>query len=345
MEIEPTYQELLERIAAYIKNRKNVAIAGIHDAGKTYLFNQLKQENKNKSVAFFDLSTTKSPTKRDLQVNPKYQEIREKGGVLVINFGYKVTPSESFLKYLETSRQEVSKKFSWVLFTNYSSYKKEGDIIYHKMFKVNFIPIPALKRKDMQLMAKDYEREMGKIDPKLVEQVVGLSGGNPGLFKSLWSVARRDSGLTKVMGEPSLLARLEKITEELDDKEVLVLLKKSDNRKILSRLKLIGFMKPSGEIFSPLLREYLVSLLEEEGLDLKLSLSEKRLLKLFAENEGSIVSRDDIAKALWKNKWNEKYSDWAIDTAIKSLRAKIKGTKYGGKVLTKRGEGYYLKKN
>ncbi len=73
---------------------------------------------------------------------------------------------------------------------------------------------------------------------------------------------------------------------------------------------------------------------------LMLTPSQRTLLNLFEENQGDIVSRDMIAEAIWKESWETKYSDWAIDQLISALRDKLELVLPESRIVTKKREGY-----
>jgi DNA-binding winged helix-turn-helix (wHTH) protein len=55
------------------------------------------------------------------------------------------------------------------------------------------------------------------------------------------------------------------------------------------------------------------------------------------------VGRDDIAKAIWRGEWTEKYSDWAIDKLVSKLKKKLIFSNY--EILTIKNRGYQLMKH
>lgn len=64
------------------------------------------------------------------------------------------------------------------------------------------------------------------------------------------------------------------------------------------------------------------------------------LLKSFFEKRPNIlVTRDEVAKELWGEDWEDKYSDWALDQAMYSLR---KILPEGESLQTLRNRGYIL---
>ena len=50
---------------------------------------------------------------------------------------------------------------------------------------------------------------------------------------------------------------------------------------------------------------------------------EKRVIKLLLQNQGGVVRRDTLGKAVWQTEVDDKYTDWALDQIIKRLRNKL----------------------
>ncbi len=53
------------------------------------------------------------------------------------------------------------------------------------------------------------------------------------------------------------------------------------------------------------------------------SQQEQSVIRLFIGSNLRIVTRDEVAQALWANGWSEKYSDWAIDQIMSRIRKKL----------------------
>jgi len=75
---------------------------------------------------------------------------------------------------------------------------------------------------------------------------------------------------------------------------------------------------------------------------MSMTISQRKLMQHLEENQGKIVSRESIAQVIWGENWETKYSDWAIDQLISTLRKQMQLIKYEGKLVTKRGEGIAL---
>jgi DNA-binding winged helix-turn-helix (wHTH) protein len=73
------------------------------------------------------------------------------------------------------------------------------------------------------------------------------------------------------------------------------------------------------------------------------STNEINVYKTFIQKKGGLVSRDDIAKALWPEDTTENYSDWAIDKTISRMRKKLDDSKRPYKYITTiKGKGFKL---
>jgi hypothetical protein len=269
----------------------------------------------------------------------------KKNSVIFINLGYGAVPQVKSLKYLVNIKSQnlIS---TWVLFCNYPTYRQEGNFIYQKSIRVNFLPILPLNKEDTKVSKEIYEKLFGKIDLKCLAKVENLSGGNPGLYKSLWRIfeQKKDQTIESILTQSSLVERLERISDELGWEDVKVILGESNDLRSYARLRLFGYLNSGGKPFTPLLVKYLEKLKESREFELILTPSEKSVLRLLESREGEVVLRDDIAKMIWVDTWTEKYSDWAIDSIISGIRKKLGGTSFGGKIMVKKKEGFYLKK-
>jgi DNA-binding winged helix-turn-helix (wHTH) protein len=80
--------------------------------------------------------------------------------------------------------------------------------------------------------------------------------------------------------------------------------------------------------------------LGEEYIQHRFTSKQIRILTLLLKNKYNVTSRDQIAQILWKDYWQEKYSDWAINKFIQRLRIKLEENlinKASIKTLKKKG--------
>lgn len=69
---------------------------------------------------------------------------------------------------------------------------------------------------------------------------------------------------------------------------------------------------------------------------------ETEILELFIKNTTSIITKDNIAKVIWRDDYLNMYSDQTIDKHISNIRKKLKELDFKGVIRSKKGTGYYL---
>lgn len=82
-------------------------------------------------------------------------------------------------------------------------------------------------------------------------------------------------------------------------------------------------------------------LINRVPVDTMLSRKEYRLFRLLLEKRNTIVTREEVAAALWPGEGAEAYSDWAIDQTVARLRKRFDGLTIPPDALrVVRGKGY-----
>lgn len=66
------------------------------------------------------------------------------------------------------------------------------------------------------------------------------------------------------------------------------------------------------------------------------------ILTLLESEEGKVVEKEDIAKAVWGEDWASEYSQWALDKMISRLRKKLEKHNFKKVLKTVRGRGIVL---
>jgi hypothetical protein len=309
------------------------------------------------------LSQTKKTTTRYKSFQDIYKELAaltaEKGLILAINIDHEVNLDQEFFNILISLRNTFGWQFSYLIFASISLLlrKKFAPAAFQKVIQRNIIPILPLAKESSQAVIRSYEERYQKPLPKkLEEKIIELSGGNPGLIKTLYLQASE----TKSWQEPNLedvglRSRLQRILGELP-KEYLGTLKEVASQKqpknmiVLNFLKKFGYLTSANKIFSPLLGKFITdykqgrttqAVPKEEAINASLTRSQRLLLNHFEENQGKIITREDIAKLLWGESWADRYSDWAIDQLVHNLRRKLKKVSGVGKIQTKKREGFF----
>lgn len=198
------------------------------------------------------------------------------------------------------------------------------------------------------------------------EKIIKKCGSHLWLLKYVTRSFRddKDMSLEDIFDSDQIYFRLEQIYNSLQDCEKIVLQKLIKNEVIednvekhclryLSKMNLIS----NEEITIPLLAEYIRKsmpkvnihitdqhiLLNNIQVDAHFSRQEKRAFKSLLDFKNQIVTRDQLAKAIWPINTEESYSDWAVDRLIARLREKIVNLGIPKDLIkTFRNKGYML---
>lgn len=363
------YQKILQGASEVLSTGMPVSVVGMYDSGKGYLFGNFDEKwiNKETTVIKVDLSGTYSDLTKTLEAlnlglaanldNWKAQNkledlklalvklLKKQPVLLVFHIGFLESINEDFVLALYNLRNLLGKNLNWLVFANYY-FLKTADLkhrdIFEKTFFSHLIKIKPLAKADALLAVQDTIPEVAKLKSADWNILYTLSGGNIGLLRSLTLQYSSERRILNPENNLEILSRTRKILGELNRKEIAVLLEKNDSTEIISRLVDFGYLDKNGRIFSPLIEK----ILKEKPLaNVKkgdLTPSQQSIYKLLQEAKGEVVNRDAIASAMWGEGWNDKYSDWAIDQAIYSLRQRLLEIGSREKIEAKKGQGFIL---
>lgn len=313
------------------------AILSCRDMGKDIVFENLvkdlSQRKGEEEVLAADVTDLV-----DLEEALDTVENAENPMVAVLNFS--IDEDISFaLRKLSNIRTKRDAAFVYIVFVNLRHVRELIASKDKALFRSVYMITPFDKLDSMKLL-EDFEfRYSRKITEELKQEIFKLAQGQVGLMKSLFLYAVRNENKlpdTKELLElPSVIHRLESILndafETMKDEEI--------ESKLWIYAKL-GLVK-SGRMFNPLLEKYFKKLQQEKKpIEDLLSYSEKTVFELFKKNIEKLVTRDDVARTLWGNEWETKYSDWAIDQTVYRIRKAVQNTPY--KLQTKKKQGFVL---
>lgn len=277
--------------------------------------------------------------------------------VFIINIGYQIPVENSFFSLLSQLRNLLGWNFNTLFFAN-TGFLFQTNIsskLFDKVFKKNICPILPLNTEDSELILHKYEiRYQKKVDQFVKEKIIRLSGGNPGFIKGLYLQAIDEKEWKKPnIIDDRLFFRIHRLMRELpkEYQDSLYQASISANIPLISNfLSTYGYLI-NKKTFSSLLALYLkekktteTNIFFQEDLEdilqTKLTHAEQRIFECLRKTPNRIINRDMLAKALWKEAWADRYSDWAIDQCVHELRRKLFAIKIAGSIQTKKGEGY-----
>lgn len=268
------------------------------------------------------------------------------------------TANELFL-FLNRLRNLLGWRFSYIIFTTarlllHPDYARP---LIDKVLKRNLIAVQPLDKENSNAVLANYEERYSKaLSSSLQRQVLELAGGNPGLIKALYlQASTSDSWKKPDVLDERIYFRLEGVVRDMPE-NIREAAKKHRLIKTGSATQPFyhfGYFiadKTSYRLFSPIFDDFL-NIYPTKGPKLKephtlpnaellhLTKSQRTLLAYLEGRSGELVTKDDIAKALWGDAWADRYSDWAIDQLLSTLRKKMSTIKHDGTIVTKKGEG------
>lgn len=357
MKIASYYQKLLETSLNAAKSMEPITFAGMFDCGVDYLFSLsiplFEAELDECSVIFLDLSglSKKEEIESEIRfaVSEKIPEIPKDAGfdditkairtaaknktvLLVLYLGQDGQTDKSLYQFLNRTRNYLGWRFSYCLFATCRILRQhQGDPLIEKVLKRNLIPVLPLSNEDANVVLQNYEERYKKSLTSVTRQIIiDLSGGNPGLIKALYlqAITNQLWKAPDMLGE-QLYFRLKGVVEDMPD-DIMV------TRYGYSSLD------PFLQKFRHVYKTHGPKPMQPKSIDpylLHFSKSQRKVIEYLKEHTGALVTKDDLAKILWGEDWADRYSDWAIDQLISTLREKLAAAKHDGRIVTKKGEG------
>lgn len=357
MKIAPYYQKLLELGLQAAKSMEPITCAGMFDCGVDYLFSLsiplFEAELDKCTVVFVDLSglSKKEEIESELRfaVSEKISDIPADAGfdditkavrkaakiqpvLLVLYLGQDGQTDKSLFQFLNRTRNYLGWRFSYCIFTSCRVLRQyQENPLVEKVLKRNLISVLPLSKEDVDVVLQNYEERYKRSVASVTRQkIIDLSGGNPGLIKALYLQAI-SMQLWKApdMLEEQLYFRLKGIVEDMPD-------------DIMATRYGYTSLDPLVHKFRQIYKTHGPKSAQQKSIDpylLHFSKSQRKVIEYLKEHTGALVTKDDLAKILWGEDWADRYSDWAIDQLISTLREGMTKMKHEGKIVTKRGEG------
>ncbi len=303
---------------------------------------------------------TKKPTDY-LSFSRVIQELVQKQKIVFILYlGQEGKLDPELLPLLNRLRTLLGWKFSYCLFlTTRFLFLSPASELMDNLIWQTAVPVLPRSPQDSRIVIQNYEqRRKKKVTKVQTDIIVSLSGGNPGLIKALFLQAIENPAWQEAdMLDEHLFYRLYGIASDLPESYIRVLFhgaKRKGDDLIEDLLMRYGYTKKSKKTivpFSPLLTHYIREYagktsvvarqkqFKDDQLVLRLSKSQRTVLAYLREHPGEIIPKDTIAQLLWGEDWHNKYSAWAIDQFISTLRENLASIHCPGKIVTKKGEG------
>lgn len=296
--------------------------------------------------------------------------------VFILGYFYKLNYPVSFFNNLFGLYQINRQKINFIFTSSQNIFLEENLSCFGELRELlvqNIVYFPVLSDEDSLFVVKNLSLRYGySLSQDKEKLAVRLAGGHPTLilfclriFNNCHDLTAREA-LNYLGQRPEIKIILENIWTSFAPDEKNLLLQIVNEKKImtganLNNLQNLKIIDPvTFSLFSSLLTDFIkrkntsqvpVDVLGEDRQILiggqppkdKINGREYKLLAAFSKIPGRIISRDEIADILWGKLSYDKYSDWAIDRAIFSLRKKMERFGVSPDVLqTVKGLGYRL---
>ncbi len=369
--IPPYYQNIIDLVHEFSVKRHRASFIGMFNCGIDFIFRNISSEqprrdnplllpidlnntgsNRNKIYSAFYLSFSKHNP--DLTMFHSYEDVwsailnitKTQPITLILYFGDENHIDLEFIENIYRWRNSLGDLLNWIIFANYRvlNSKNSSNALFEKFTKVNLIPVLPIDYANSMVVYRSYEEYFGPIKKYNPKKIITLSGGNPGLLKSLFLLAQKDK-INDWLSDIHTIGRLTKILDDLSKKEIqtlslLVKNKKAVDKKSLTNLLKFGYVNERMEVFSPLILDYIPYYYDT--VFTYLSSTQQRIYQSLKDKSPSPLIRDEIAKLIWGKRWQEDYSDWAIDQMIYTMRKILIAGGSQWKIGTKRNVGYFI---
>lgn len=381
MQLTPYNQDIINRAIKAASIVDPIVFCGMFNDGHDFLYaNLIKQIETIKSdfvPVFLDLSAYSTGKQtldalRTASIEDLKQKIPDTAGyddlkvlysnictnktvVLVLYTGQAAIVDKDLLLFI--SRLRDFKRFSfsyiWLACTRivFSLHQHTNAIEYEELLTKLFLhyihPLVPRDEDNAMIIINNNENRYGKLPSATKQIILRLSGGHPGLIKTLVQQAAENKNWQSAdLNDERLSSKINGILNDLPDAYKINLFAKTHDldNSISKSLILYGYLKKSGNTyipFTPLLNTYYGKTIIIPNTNvLLLSSIQRKVMDYFESHQGIIIAKDTLAKVIWGDMWQEKYSDWAMDQFISTFRDKLRIIRKSAKLVTKKGEGY-----
>jgi hypothetical protein len=339
-------KQAVEFAVGHLLRGEPCAITGMADSfGKEILaeeiLRRLHQFSAGRKASYWVI------TAKD-QLETLITEFEQSAGpiIAVINLHLSEDCSWAFIR-LERIRTQRSVNFSCLIISYLSNIYSTIDIHQKLLVRSLFIIKPLEVDDFSALMASFADRFEYSPDISMQKYIYQYSGGHIGLAKSIY-LTLKTQPLTALspnflFAQESVIYRLHTIINDLPLSKLASLMAPKRPPLDIIFFSKFGFTKNS-EIFTPLLKDYIEmsELLPVSQFQYSFTNRELSIFHELKKHINNFVNREGLAFVLWGDKWEEKYSDWAIDQLIHRIKTKLTSGSSPYQLETKKGIGVRL---
>lgn len=225
----------------------------------------------------------------------------------------------------------------------------------------NFNIIPAFTIDEI-----DFFNNQKTLSKNQLTQIYNLSGGNPSLFDCLTDIYAEQNTISKkqLFENYEVEWKLYEIWESIGESNRELIEMKIQGKRVNPENKLQErfliktnlLNRKLNKVNIGLFQKFVEKIMQEDlykGSEYlmihdkviylpDITPHQEQILLLLHTNKNKIVSREQIGREIWKDKYLEKYSDYAIDKQLSKVRKLLEQHELDKYLITKRGKGYIL---
>lgn len=281
-------------------------------------------------------------------------------GIFLVGFDTAIKHEHTELLKHIGSLLEKYPQVSLVLLTeqNIADSPVYTDLIKKHMVIENINYQPLMNTQDTQEFVENLSHAWDFALPEDYKQIIVHDlGGHPLLLEEAVRIIREHPTITSddLLASPTLIRKARMIFKSLseNDQEIIRSVAHNQPTEISEYLNGTGLITntqiglpywnylytklPDTHIFADQHPNHLPIEFEHH-----LTSVERSVFDMLVSKQGTLISREDVAKSLWKDMWEDKYSDWAIDQTIHRIREKLAKYQNMYEVKTKKGEGFLM---
>jgi hypothetical protein len=357
---------VMHQLLPVIDSGSSCTLVGIPYVGITPFFRYLAGKTFEYFI-YIDVHALSAPTKEDLlfalykeldgtNIKSSYNEILEackkqlltlvqqKGKVIILinQIDYlRASFNEGLFINLRALLEVQKNKIIFIISATKPLYEYQEINLYERNlgFASKIIYFPPHNQSDLKEKTLTYPISL-RPSKKDLECLYLFSGGHATLFHILL----KTNYFNDPLKDSLIVSHLQSIYENYSSPQRFQLRKIAEGKRVSDLdpfLLKIGLVRetPTGyELFTPLLRDYILSLSPT-----RFTKKEKKLFSLFKKYKNKIISKDTLIETVWEDKASE-VTDYALTSLIKRLRKHHLLKKNNYFILNERGEGYKLVK-
>ena len=237
----------------------------------------------------------------------------------------------------------------------------------------NIIIFPYYQREDCQVFIAQLEQRFNiKVRKKTSNLILDRCGGHFWLIKQAVRQLAKDKVINNIFNNEDMIFRLKVIADEFEpeEKDLLEKIIKEDFNFLSEEKNILTYFLKNKFLYKrdrqyffsiPILKDYLTEQISQKNqikinerkqivinniiTDGYFSKKEKRMMIFFIKNINKIVRREEVAKEIWREDYQELYTDWALDQFIRRLRLKFIKLGLDQKMIkTKKNQGFIFNK-